>query len=179
MAKKRILSLSKVYQLLEPGPVVMVSTAYQGEMNVMPLSWLMMIDFEPPIFAFVLSNRNYSFKLLQKSKECVVNIPTVSIAKKMIQCGNTSGRKIDKFQKFKLTPVTVTKVEAPLIDECYANIECKVINSTLANKYNIFILKGVKAWIDHSQKSPKTLHHEGRGVFIVAEKQIKLASAKK
>lgn len=179
MPTKKNFLLSNVYRLLEPGPVVMVTTHYKGKSNVMTLSWLMMIDFEPPIFAMVLSNRNYSFELLKKSKECVINIPTVEIAKKVVQCGNVTGRKIDKFQKYKLTPIEATKVKAPLIKECYANLECKVIDTKLSEKYNIFILKGVKAWIDTSKKNPKTIHHEGQGNFIVASKRIHINSKMK
>lgn len=172
MSGKKSFRLSNVYRLLEPGPVVLVTTHYKDKSNVMPLSWLMMIDFDPPIFAMVLSNRNYSFDLLKKSKECVINIPTVEIAKKVLGCGNTTGKKIDKFEKFKLTPLKSAKVKAPLIKECYANLECKVIDTKLSRQYNIFILEGVKAWIDPLKSNPKTIHHEGKGNFIVASKRI-------
>lgn len=179
MAKKKLFRLGNFYRLLEPGPVVLVTTHYKDKSNVMPLSWHMMIDFDPPIFAMVLSNRNFSFNLLKKSKECVINIPTVEIIKQVIACGNTTGRKIDKFTKFKLTPVKASKVKAPLIEQCYANLECKVIDSKLSEKYNIFILKGLKAWIDPSKSNPKTIHHEGKGTFIVATKRIKTKSSVK
>lgn len=176
MAKKKSFRLGNFYGLLESGPVVLVTTHYKNKMNVMPLSWLMMIDFDPPILAFVLSNRNFSFNLLKKSKECVINIPTVEIIKQVVACGNTTGKKIDKFQKFKLTPVKASKVKAPLIKECYASLECKVVDSKLSGKYNIFILKGLKSWIDPSKSKPKTIHHEGKGTFIVATKRVKIKS---
>lgn len=176
MVKKKSFKLGNFYGLLEPGPVVLVTTRYKDRMNVMPLSWLMMIDFDPPILAIVLSNRNFSFNLLKKSKECVINIPTVEIIKQVVACGNTTGRKIDKFQKFKLSPMKASKVKAPLIEECYACLECKVIDSKLSEKYNIFILKGLKAWMNPSKSNPKTIHHEGKGNFIVATKRIKIKS---
>lgn len=179
MAKKRNYHLFNFYRLLEPGPVVLVTTYYKGKSNIMTLSWHMMIDFDPPILAIVMSNRNYSFNLLKASKECVINIPTVEIAKQVVGCGNCSGKKIDKFQKFKLTPMSAEKVKASLIDECYANLECKVIDMRMTNKYNIFILKGIKAWTTPSKQSPQTLHHEGKGIFIVANKRIKIPSKMK
>lgn len=174
--KKKSFRLGNFYGLLESGPVVMVTTHYKNKSNVMPLSWLMMIDFDPPLFAMVLSNRNYSFNLLKKSKECVINIPTVEIIKKVVACGNTTGKRVDKFKKFKLTQEKASKVKAPLLKECYANLECKVVDSKLSDKYNIFILKGLKAWIDPSISNPKTIHHEGKGIFIVATKRIKTKS---
>ncbi|MGA3086826.1 MAG: flavin reductase family protein, partial [Thermodesulfobacteriota bacterium] len=160
MAKKN-LPLSKVYQLLEPGPVVLVSTARKGRMNVMTMSWHMMIDFEPPIVGCVISNRNYTFDIVKTTKECVINIPTVELAKKVVGCGNTSGRKLDKFKTFGLTPVAASYVQGPLIDECYANLECRVVDTRMTAKYCLFILEVLKAWIDPKQKHPKTIHHLG------------------
>lgn len=177
--KKKSLPLSQVYGLLEPGPVVLVSTACKGHENIMTMSWHTMMDFEPPIVGCVISNRNYSFNALKKTKECVINIPTVDLAKKVVGCGNTSGRKIDKFKKFKLTPVAASHVQAPLIYECYANLECKVIDMKLVTKYNFFILRVVKAWIESSKKHQHTIHHCGKGVFTVDGKIIKLLSKMK
>ena len=176
---KTSLPLSRVYRLIEPGPVVLVSTMSGGKANIMTMSWHMMVDFEPPILAYVLSTRDYTFDIVRKTKECVINIPTVALAKKVVGCGNTSGRNVDKFKKFGLTPSAATYVHAPLIDECYANLECKVTDTTLVNKYGIFILEVVKAWIDRSQKQPKTIHHQGKGAFAVDGETIKLASRMK
>jgi len=176
---KKSLPLSEVYRLLEPGPVVLVSSMNGKQPNVMTMSWHMMVDFEPPIIACVLSNRDYTFGIVTKTKECVINIPTVELAKKVVGCGNTSGKDVDKFKKFGLTPSKAVAVKAPLIDECYANLECKVIDTSMVNKYGIFILEVVKAWIDHSQKQPKTIHHQGKGVFAVDGEIIKLASGMK
>ena len=177
--KKKSFPLSKVYRLLESGPVLMVTTAYKERTNIMTMSWHMMIDFEPPIIGCVISDRNYTFEILKATKECVLNIPTVELAEQVVKCGNTSGRKVDKFNAFALTPMAAACVKAPLIDECYLNIECKIIDTRMVNKYNLFILEGLKAWIDPLRKDPKTIHHLGKGVFIVAGETIKLPSKMK
>jgi len=176
---KRSFPLSKVYRLIEPGPVVMVTTASKGRTNIMTMSWHTMIDFEPPIVACVISDRNYTFGLLKATKECVINIPTVELAEKAVGCGNTSGRRVDKFKTFSLTPAAASCVKAPLIDECYANLECKVVDAKMTAKYNLFILEVLKAWIDPSRKHPRTIHHLGRGTFMVAGETIKLPSKMK
>jgi flavin reductase (DIM6/NTAB) family NADH-FMN oxidoreductase RutF len=176
---KKAYPLAKVYQLLEPGPVVLVTTANAKRANVMTMSWHMMIDFEPPLVGCVMSNRNYSFNLLKASRECVINIPTAKLAKKVVACGNASGRALDKFKAFHLTPKPASRVKAPLVDECYANLECRVIDAKLASKYNLFILEVLKAWIDPAQKNPKTLHHRGNGVFTISGQTIRLASKMK
>lgn len=179
-AVKKSFPLSKVYRLLEPGPVVMVTTAdKEGRANIMTMSWHMMIDFEPPIVGCVISNRNFSFDALKSTKECVINIPTVALAKQVTGCGNTSGRKVDKFKKFGLTPLPASCVKAPLIDECYANLECRVVDTKMIEKYNLFILEVRKAWIDAAIKHPQTIHHLGKGAFMVAGETIKLPSKMK
>lgn len=179
MMEKKSLPLSKVYQLMEPGPVVMITTAWRGKANIMTLSWHMMVEFEPPLIALVMSDQNYSFAALQKSNECVINIPTVDLAKKVVGVGNCTGAKIDKFTQFDLSTDPASIVRAPLIRECYANLECIVINTTLAKKYNIFIVEVVKAWITRSKKRIYTIHHCGNGRFIVDGKLIQLPSKKK
>ena len=176
---KKSFPLSRVYTLLEPGPVVLVTTALKGRANVMTLSWHTMMEFEPPLVGCVMSNRNFSHGMLRASRECVINIPTVNLAVKVTGCGNTSGRRVDKFQTFGLTSVPASRVGAPLIAECYANLECRVVDTKLAARYNFFVLEVLKAWIDPARKHPRTIHHMGRGAFMVAGRTIKLPSRMK
>jgi flavin reductase (DIM6/NTAB) family NADH-FMN oxidoreductase RutF len=109
----------------------------------------------------------------------VINIPTLELAEKVVGCGNSSGRKVDKFKVFGLTQATASCVKAPLIEECYANLECKVVDVKMVAKYNLFILQVLKAWINPARKHPRTIHHCGRGTFMVAGKTIKLPSKMK
>ena len=176
---KKVLPLGQVYRLLEPGPVVLVSTHHKNKDNVMTMSWHTMIDFEPPLIGCVISNRDYTFKIIKSSKECVINIPTVELAKSVVGCGNTTGKSLDKFETFGLTKTSAKIVQAPLIAECFANLECKVIDSKMANKYNFFVLEVVKGWINPKVKTPETLHHRGKGLFMVAGREIYLKSKMK
>ena len=170
------LPLSKVYQLLEPGPVVLLTTAHKGRANVMAMYWHMMVEFEPPLVACIVSNRDYSFAALRASKQCVIAIPALELAPKVVAVGNCSGRSVDKFERFGLTPLPAQRVASPLVAECFANLECKVADTHLVNKYNLFVLEVIKAWIDPAQKNPKTIHHRGYGRFAVDGKMIKLKS---
>jgi flavin reductase (DIM6/NTAB) family NADH-FMN oxidoreductase RutF len=174
--KKHTHPLSEVYRLLEPGPVVLVTTARAGRANVMALSWHTMMEFEPPLVGCVISDRNHSFSTLKATRECVINIPTVELAEKVVACGNVSGERVDKFQAFGLTPVAAASVQAPLIAECYACLECRVVDGKLVSRYNFFVLEVVKAWIDPARKRPRTIHHQGEGVFMVAGRTIHLPS---
>lgn len=176
---RRSLHLSRVYRLLEPGPVVLVTTAHRGEADIMAMSWHTMMEFEPPLVGCVISARNHSFELLRASRECVINIPEAALADKVAGVGNTSGRKVDKFRRFGLTAAPAAQVAAPLIAECWANLECRVADTRMVNRYNFFVLEVVKAWIDPAAKDPRTLHHRGRGVFMVAGETVKLPSRMK
>jgi flavin reductase (DIM6/NTAB) family NADH-FMN oxidoreductase RutF len=176
---KKSFPLPKVYRLLEPGPVVLVTTARKGRANIMAMSWHTMMEFEPPLVGCVISGRNFSFDALTKTKECVLNIPPAELAKQVVGVGNCSGGRVDKFKRFKLTPQPASQVSAPLIAECYANLECRVVDTRMVNKYNFFVLEVVKAWIDPARKNPCTLHHRGKGEFIVAGETIKLPSKMK
>ena len=170
------LSLSKVYQLLEPGPVVLLTTAYKDRANVMTMSWHMMVEFEPPLIACVVSSADYSFAALRTTRECVIAVPALELAPKVVKVGNCSGRDVEKFAKFGLTPAPAERVVAPLVAECFANFECKVADTRLVNKYNLFVLEVLKAWTDPTQKNPKTIHHHGYGRFAVDGEMIKLKS---
>lgn len=176
---KKSFPLGKVYQLLEPGPVVLVTSNIKNKANIMTMSWHTMMEFEPPLIGCIISNRNFSFEIIKKTKMCGINIPTVQLAKKVVACGNTTGRELDKFQKFKLTPVVASQINVPLVNECFAQLECKVVDAKMMNKYNFFVLQVVKVWVDPKVKSPKTIHHQGNGIFMVAGKSIQIPSKMK
>ena len=92
--------------------------------------------------------------------------------------GNCSGRDTDKFAACSLTPLAAAKVAAPLIEECYANLECRVADTRLVASYNLFVLEVVKAWMNRHRERPRTLHHQGYGKFIVDGEVLRLRSGK-
>jgi len=174
MEKMKEYPLSKIFQLIEPGPVVLLATSYQGRSNIMTMSWHMMIEFEPALIGCVVSPANYSYRPLFTTRECVIAIPTVDLATKVVEIGNCSGREVDKFDKFGLTQVPATKVAAPMVAECLYNIECRVADIRMVKKYGLFILDGVKAWTSPGRKEKRTFHANGDGTFVVNGRTIDL-----
>ena len=171
------LPLAKVYRLLEPGPVVLLTTRRKDRVNIMTMSWHMMVEFTPPRVACVVSQADYSFAALRATRECVIAIPAVELAAKAVEIGNCSGRDVvDKFGAFGLTPLPAACVSAPLVAQCFANLECRVVDTRLVNRYNLFVLEVLKAWRDPRQRSPKTIHHCGYGVFTVDGETLRLTS---
>lgn len=158
------LQLNKAFTLLESGPVVLITTHDEGKDNIMTISWTMVLDFTP-VFAITTGEWNHSFTALQKHGECVIAIPTVDMLDKVVGIGTCSGTDTDKFARFELTPVRGKIVKAPLIKECLANIECKVID--IVSRHNIVVLEPVAAYIDNTRKEKRTVHAVGDGTFIV------------
>lgn len=168
--------LDKVYQLIEPGPVVLLTTAFDGEPNVMTMSWHMMMEFVPPRIGCIVSSADHSFTALTRTGECVIAIPSADMAEKVVAIGNCSGRDTDKFAEIGLTALSAKEVSAPLIGECFANLECRVVDRDFVERHNLFVLDVVKAWHDPQQVAPKTLHHKGYGTFVIDGEEITLAS---
>jgi len=173
MAKtKADFPVSDVRRYLEPGPIVLVSSAWRGETNIMTMGWHTIMDFVPSLVGCMISAGNHSHNLIKRSGECVINVPTTALTAKVIGIGNCSGASVDKFEKFELTADPATEVEAPLIRECHASFECKLKDDRLVSQYNFFIFEVVKAHVARRPKYPQTLHYTGDGAFMVAGKII-------
>ena len=165
---KKDFPVDQIRRFLEPGPIVLVSSAWSGKMNIMTMGWHMVMGFSPSLIGCYIWEQNHSFEMVRKSRECVINIPTEDLAPKVVDIGNSSGRDVDKFQKFKLSAVPSARVGAPIIGECYANFECKLVDSSLIGKYGLFVLEVVRAHAATSPQYPRTIHYRGDGVFMIS-----------
>jgi len=163
------LDLKQAFTLIEPGPVVLVTTHDRGKDNIMTISWTMVMDFKP-MFAITTGEWNHSFAALRKHRECVIAIPTVDLLDKVVGIGTCSGADTDKFSKFELTPVPAKFVRPPLIKECLANIECKVID--IIEKHNIVVLEGIAAYLATDRQEQRRVHAVGDGTFIVDGRRL-------
>ena len=174
---KKDFTVSKVRRFLEPGPVILVSSAYRGERDIMTMGWHMILGDEPSLVGCFVWDQNHSHNLIRRSKECVINIPTYDMIDAVIDIGNThsTGRGPDKFERFHLTPAPASKVKAPLIAECFASFECKLIDTSLISKYSLFVFECVKAHVATGKGGPKyptTVHYRGDGVFMIAGRSV-------
>ena len=160
--------VENVRRFLEPGPIVLVSSAHKGETNIMTMGWHMLMEFQPSLVGCIISSANHSFEVIRKSRQCVINLPTEDIAATVVRIGNSSGRNIDKFSEFGLTPKPGARVRAPLIAECYANFECRLADASQVRKYNMFVFEVVKAHVATAPKLPNTIHYRGDGEFMIS-----------
>jgi flavin reductase (DIM6/NTAB) family NADH-FMN oxidoreductase RutF len=165
-----------VRRFLEPGPIVLVSSAWKGERNIMTMGWHTVMEFTPSLVGCIIAEGNHSHELVKRSRECVINVPTADIAKTVVGIGNCSGASVNKFEKFKLTAAPADQVKAPLIKECYANFECRLADARLVRRYNFFIFEVVKAHVAASPRVPRTIHYRGNGEFMVAGREVSYRS---
>jgi flavin reductase (DIM6/NTAB) family NADH-FMN oxidoreductase RutF len=161
------IAASQAYRLLEPGPIVLVTTSFDGKPNVMTMGFHMMIQHAPPLIGCVIGPWDHSYQALSETGECVIAIPTLDLAEAVVDIGNCSGDQVDKFQRFGLTKRPGKAVSAPLIVDCLANIECRVADRTLVDTYNLFI--------DEDRTETRTIHHRGDGSSIVDGAMLNLS----
>ena len=171
--RKKDFPVSDLRRFIEPGPIVLVSSHWKGKNNIMTMGWHMVMDYST-IGCFIW-DQNHSFEMIYKSRECVINVPTYDIIRKVIGIGNSTGAEIDKFDEFGLTAEKADKVEAPLIKECYANFECRLVDTSLIRKYSLFVFKVVKTHAAVVPRFPRTIHYRGEGRFMVSGKEVDYA----
>lgn len=147
MSFMREINLNKAYTLLYPRQTVLiVSISKEGKPNIMALNWSSPVSFDPPMLCIAIGKQRYSAELIKETGEFVVAIPSKQMEKEVLFCGTTSGRNIDKFKETKLTPLKAKNVQAPLIKECIANLECKVVEAVETGDHILFIAKILAAY---------------------------------
>lgn len=166
--EKHEVPVSGIRRWLEPGPVVLVSSRWQGRANVMTLGWHTVMEFTPSLVGCVIAASNHSFSMIRESGQCVINLPTVELLDAVVGVGNTSGAEIDKFQAFGLTAEPSLEVAAPAIAECHAHFECRLYDDALVDRYNFFVFEVVRARVATAPEHPRTVHYLGEGRFMVA-----------
>lgn len=177
MMPRQPVDLAKSYLLLNHGPVTLVSSAHGGRSNVMAASWTMPLDFNPPKVAVVIDSRTLTRELIEASGEFVLNIPALAIASKVLAVGSHSGRDMDKFARFGLATAPAHCVAAPLVEECLAWLECRVLpEAHNQQRYDLFIGEVVAAWADprvfaegrwsFPDDQLRTMHYMAGGGFL-------------
>jgi flavin reductase (DIM6/NTAB) family NADH-FMN oxidoreductase RutF len=168
--------LSMANMILYHGPTILVSSMdpKSQNTNIIPVSWVTPVTNDPPFVAFSLNQSTYSYELIKKSREFVINIPTFKIIKKVIYCGRYSGRKINKFSKTGLKKLPPMKIDTPRIDECIGHLECYLNQETYLSKTCLLIGEIVCATVEENyfdgfwktgEGKAETIHFLGGNYF--------------
>lgn len=169
---KRRVKLSKGLEMIFHGPTVLIGVrnGAKSKFNLFAVSWITPCSIEPPLVAISVNPKNFSHELIKNTGEFTVNIPNISFLDKLHFCGTSSGRDIDKIEKLSLTPVEAQILKTPLIEECIAHLECKVIQNIDVGDHTLFIAEVLAASVNdnlfdvswHFEKNEaKTLHYLG------------------
>ena len=139
---------SAIYRLLHPQMTVLVACQDDDVQNVMAASWCMPVSFDPPMVAVSISPRRFSYSIISKTGEFTVNIPSKELLEAVKYCGSVSGKDVrNKIEEAGLTILNSEKVKAPLIAECVAALECKVVKAVEAGDHVVFIGKIVSVHV--------------------------------
>jgi len=168
------------YRLLHPRHTVLVSCADKnGKANIITLAWSMPTSISPPMVVISVAPRRYSHRLIEETKEFVVNVPTMDIIRETLFCGRRSGRKYDKFKETQLTPLPAKMVQPPIIKECVAHLECKLHQQMTTGDHTIFVGRVLTAHADEGVfdekfdvKKVKPIYHMGGDDFVTLVPEI-------
>ena len=185
MNQLRDVELAKAYRLLNHGPVTLVTFEHEGAGNVMAASWVMPLDFDPPKLLLVLDSNTYSRGLLEGSGTLVINLPCRQHAEFTLAAGNCTGREQDKFALFGITPQRARVVQAPIVPECLAYLECRVIEEPgVQQRHDLFVAQVIAAYADERTFSNgrwhfpdddlRTLHYSAGGTFYLTGNPFKV-----
>jgi flavin reductase (DIM6/NTAB) family NADH-FMN oxidoreductase RutF len=172
IVRKKDLPVAEVRRYMEPGPIVLVTSHWKEESNVMTMGWHTVMEFAPSLIGCIIASGNHSHELIRKSRQCVINIPTATMLDQVVGIGNCSGTEVDKFARFDLQTAKAEQVDAPLLTQCFANLECRLHDKSLIGKYNFFIFEVVKAHVARTPKYPQTVHYTGDGIFTLSGKTV-------
>ncbi len=135
--------------LLIPLPAVMVSCVAEGfEPNIITISWIGIVNSEPPMLSISVQPKRFSYQILKKTDNFVVNLTSEDNLKAVDFCGTKSGRDVDKFKEMKLTPLPSLKIASPLIKECPINLECQISQTLQLGSHEMFIAEIVAVHAD-------------------------------
>ncbi len=140
----------RVYRLLYPHLVTLISCTNPetGKPNIITISWSVPLSAVPQLVGVSISPKRYSHQMIEKTKEFVVNVPTMEILEKVVGCGTISGRVADKFEKFGLTPRKAKAIKTPAIEECVAHLECKLVDKVKTGDHTLFIGEVLAAYVN-------------------------------
>jgi len=153
--------IKNFYNLAFPMPTILVTcNDEKGKTNIITIAWHTTISKKPPLYGISVAPGRYSYDLIKKSEEFVINFSSFNLVEKIHFCGTHSGRKTDKINSTNLTLIDSEKIKTPSIKECYAHLECKLKNSIELGDHCLFIGEVVNARADDKVKEKNTVDNE-------------------
>jgi len=178
--KKFDVDLTQAHRLLHPKHTILLSCMdKKGNVNIITLAWCMPVSADPPMLAISIRPTRFSYKMIEETKEFVVNVPTMCIVKETLFCGRRSGKEYDKFKETGLTPLPAKMVKPPIIKECVAHLECKLRQKTTAGDHEILVGEILTAYVNegifdktYDLNKVKPIYHMGGDDFATLAPKV-------
>jgi flavin reductase (DIM6/NTAB) family NADH-FMN oxidoreductase RutF len=183
---KKQVQLNRAKWLVEPGCVVLVTSGSMDNPNVMTFSWQTPVNSSDPcLIVLAISHVRYSYELIKQNHELVINVPGEDTLDATHFVGRMSGRGIDKFTRAGLTATAAEVVEPPLVEECAAHLECRVVNIFEMQSHDLLVCEVVRAvaeaeyfdgrWIPEKFR---TLHYLGGNKYGLMTQMVEARGKK-
>ncbi|MFQ6333606.1 flavin reductase family protein [Methylophilus sp. 3sh_L] len=172
---------STAYRLLNHGPTTLITSSHAGQRNIMAAAWVCALDFNPSKVTVVIDSKTYTRELMEAEGTFAINLPCVQQIEMVKKVGSISGRDLpgaDKFAEYGIETFSAHEISAPLVKDCVAWLECKLIPEPHnQNTYDLFIAEVVAAhadervfsdgrWHFEGHDELRTIHHIAGGVFF-------------
>ena len=125
--------------LTSPVPPTLVTSSYNGIINVFTVAWTGIMCTKPPVTYISVRPERYSYELIDKSGEFVINLASKELVKAVDICGVKSGKNTNKFELTGLTTSSGSKVKAPVIEQSPLSLECKVRDKIELGTHVVFV----------------------------------------
>jgi flavin reductase (DIM6/NTAB) family NADH-FMN oxidoreductase RutF len=153
--------MNKFYNMAFPMSTVLVTCSDEkGNTNIITIAWHTTISKNPPLYGISVAPGRFSYDLIKKSKEFVINFSSFDILEKIHFCGTNSGKKIDKIKEAKLTLIDSEKIKTPSIQQCYAHFECKLNDTIRLGDHDLFVGEVVNAKVDEEILENGTINNK-------------------
>ncbi|MBW6457518.1 MAG: flavin reductase family protein [Trueperaceae bacterium] len=140
------LDVGAVWRLLKPEVVAWAVAEHDGQRSICPLGWTMRTSATPPMVAISVAPSRFTHGLIEGAGAFVLAYPGRELAQATATCGSRSGREVDKFAETGVTTLPALRVAAPVVAECVANLECRVVDRFATGDHTIFVGEVVAAW---------------------------------
>ncbi|MEW6749587.1 MAG: flavin reductase family protein [Candidatus Latescibacterota bacterium] len=127
--------------------VLVTSVDAQGRANIIAVGWLMRANISPPVYAIGINDRSHSGRNIAATLDFVIGVPGAELARAVMFCGTHTGAEVDKFAACGLTSLPARTVRAPLIGECLANLECRVVGVQHLEDHRVFFGQVQACWV--------------------------------
>jgi flavin reductase (DIM6/NTAB) family NADH-FMN oxidoreductase RutF len=179
-SKKVEVDWELAYRFLHPRHTVLVTCVDKtGKANIITLAWTMPISSNPPMVAMSIAPKRLSHRMIKETGEFVINVPTMRIVRQTLFCGRISGTECDKFKDAPLTAAPAKKVRSPIIKECVAHLECKLVQTIPTGDHTLFIGEVVAAYVNRgifnktfNVKKVKPVFHMGGDSFVTIAPKV-------